>query len=156
MATYKLNYTGAEINSKLETVDRAITDIEAVIDEGNPQLTLKQGEAIIGVVDLTPIKSAFGGASLKNLEDLFDIEQTEQFEFTVMNKTYDEARTIILENYLCGFLFEMDINPLVTNGKVGALVDIEENQLTLSYGSSRSLVYIRNVNGVAKIYAENA
>ena len=55
---------------KVSGGEEVITDIQAVIDEGNPQLNLKQGETIVNITDMNPIL-----ANGEKIEDVsFNIE----------------------------------------------------------------------------------
>lgn len=61
-----------------------ITNIQAVIDEGNPQLNLKQGDEIVGVCDLSAVA---GGGSKLYLHKLIPVSQTENPIYIVNNSS---------------------------------------------------------------------
>ena len=160
---YKTNTTefggNLDVDGKLtcQGGEEVITEIQAVIDEGKPQLNLKQGEDIVGICDLSPVISG-GSGGLKRLDELFTYEQTEQNEFTISGKTFDEVKQIVLDNLNCGFLNEISSpNFTAALGQIGIVSYVTSNEIQITYMPHDDLVsvniilHIKNRNGVAII-----
>lgn len=147
-----------EVDGYLKVGDEeVITDIQAVVDEGVPQLNLKQGNNIVGICDLSPVISG-GSGGLKRLDELFTYEQTEQNEFTISGKTFNEVKQIVLDNLNCGFLNEISIPNFTCGlGQIGIVTYASSDEIQITYMPYSDLVsvniilHIKDRDGVAII-----
>lgn len=111
--------------------EEVITDIQAVVDEGKPQLNLKQGNTIVNVCDLSGV---MGG-----INEVLEVEHRTPDGTSIMEGVFScyllNKRIYRISQCIFNFMDE-EGNTYLTNGK---LYSLTENPLFKKYGLSSTL-----------------
>lgn len=128
--------------------EEVITDIQAVIDEGNPQLNLKQGETIVNITDINPLLAngekmtgySFNKNDNANINYIYAGVSKNGNKLTIVEFveiTLSESTSYL---YLGDFVIPTDVHNKLYPYDIGNVTNVLENKLLHAYDTQTSKV----------------